>query len=129
MALEVVRATLLAKLATTEETPFGPETWVYKVKGKMFALLAWSETPLRVTLKCQPSHALALRTLYPAVTPGYYMNKAHWNTVLLDGSIPIVEIEDMMEASYQLVVAGLPKTERLALAAEAVRGDGTQTVK
>lgn len=115
MELDALRSALLNRVAVTEETPFGPDTLVYKVKGKMFALLAWRETPLRITLKCRPVQALALRERYAAVTPGYYMNKQHWNTVVLDGTIPAEEFGAMIEESYTLVVAGLPKAERQTL--------------
>ena len=88
MRLETLRTYLLKKKGATEECPFGPETLVFKVAGKMFALVAWEETPLRMTLKCDPDHALHLRANYKAVQPGYYMNREHWNTIALDGTIP-----------------------------------------
>ena len=116
MDLETLRASLLALSMTSEETPFGPEALVYKVCGKMFALIAWQESPLRITLKCDPVEALALRDQYPAILPGYYMNKRHWNTVYLDGSIEPVFLEKMVQDSYNLVVRGLPKTMRDELA-------------
>ncbi len=86
--LDSLRAYLLSKKGATEETPFGPDALVFKVMGKMFALLAWQSDPLRITLKCDPDDVLALRQQYAAVQPGYYMNNRHWNTVTLDGSIP-----------------------------------------
>jgi predicted DNA-binding protein (MmcQ/YjbR family) len=110
--LDAVTAYLLSKPGVTEERPFGPDTLVYKVMGKMFALLAWEATPLRVNLKCDPEHAMVLREIYPAVLPGYHMNKRHWNTVVLDGSIPEDEIRAMVDESYDLVVAGLKKSDR-----------------
>jgi predicted DNA-binding protein (MmcQ/YjbR family) len=116
MPLDELRAYLLAKPATTEEEPFGPGALVYKVKGKMYALVAWQETPLSVNLKCNSMRALALREQYAAVTPGYHMNKQHWNTVLLDGSIPQDEFEALIDHSYELVVKGLPKAQRDKLA-------------
>ncbi len=75
MELETLRAYLLEKKGSTEERPFGPEAMVFKVMGKMFALVAWEEIPLRITLKCDPDDALALRDQYKAVQPGYYMSK------------------------------------------------------
>ena len=115
MKLDTLRTHLLAKKATTEETPFGPEALVFKVVGKMFALIAWEESPLSITLKCDPDLALTLRNQYKAVQPGYHMNKKHWNTITLDSSIPDDEILGMMDHSYNLVVSGLKKTDRQKL--------------
>lgn len=115
MNLDTLSTYLLHKKGTTEERPFGPEALVYKVMGKMFALVAWEERPLRVTLKCDPEHALALRDMYAAVQPGYHMNKQHWNTVTLDGSVPQDEVLAMIDHSYELVVKGLKKADRLQL--------------
>lgn len=109
MTLEVLREHLLALPGAVEDYPFGPEHLVCKVGGKMFALIALADAPLRVNLKCDPEHAEVLRGYYPAVRPGYHMNKRHWNTVVLDGSIPADEILSMAEDSYRLVVASLPK--------------------
>jgi predicted DNA-binding protein (MmcQ/YjbR family) len=106
---ESFRAYCLAKSAVTEGSPFGPDHIVFKVKGKMFALLALDEVPTRVNLKCDPDVALDLRDRYEQVMPGYHMNKKHWNTVLLDGVIPEREIREMIDHSYGLVVASLPK--------------------
>jgi predicted DNA-binding protein (MmcQ/YjbR family) len=107
------RAYCLAKSAATEGSPFGPDHIVFKVKGKMFALLALDEVPTRVNLKCDPDLALDLRDRYEQVEPGYHMNKKHWNTVLLDGVIPEREVLKMIDHSYELVVASLPKGKRL----------------
>ena len=111
-SVDELRHYLLAKKGVTEEQPFGPDVLVFKVLGKMFALLAWQDAPLRITLKCDPDDALALRQQYAAVQPGYHMNKRHWNTVILDGSIPQTEILAMIDDSYALVVAGLKKSQR-----------------
>ncbi|MCB0060800.1 MAG: MmcQ/YjbR family DNA-binding protein [Caldilineaceae bacterium] len=110
--LDTLRAYLLAKRETTEERPFGPDALVFKVVGKMFALVAWQASPLRISLKCEPHLAEMLRTTYAAVQPGYHMNKRHWNTVLLDGSIAEAEIKEMIDASYALVAKGLKKADR-----------------
>ena len=112
MELKYLQELLLQKDAAVEETPFGPEALVYKVMGKMFALVAWEANPLRITLKCDPDLALALRDQYPAVTPGYHMNKKHWNTVILDDSIPEKQFLDLIDESYTLVVKGLKKADR-----------------
>lgn len=112
MELKTVTSWLLAKKGATEETPFGPDALVYKVMGKMFALVAWEEDPLAISLKCEPGQALFLRDLYPAVRPGYHMNKKHWNTVTLDGTIPEDEVRGMIDDSYDLVVKSLTRALR-----------------
>ncbi|RMF01693.1 MAG: MmcQ/YjbR family DNA-binding protein [Chloroflexi bacterium] len=117
MILDSVKDYLLAKPGATEGRPFGPEALVFKVMGKMFALVSWQEDPLRINLKCDPDLALTLRAQYPAVLPGYHMNKKHWNTLVLDGTIPQDEVWSMMDHSYQLVVQSLKKAERQQLAA------------
>jgi predicted DNA-binding protein (MmcQ/YjbR family) len=91
-----------------EDFPFGESVGVYKVGGKMFAILDADS----VSLKCDPGYAMALREQYPAVTPGYHLNKRHWNSVRLDGSVPGEALEDWIEESYGLVVAGLPRAQR-----------------
>lgn len=117
MDLPAVKIYLLAKPGTTEEIPFGPDTFVYKVMGKMFALVAWAESPLRITLKCDPADALALREMFDAVQPGYHTNKRHWNTITLDGEVSDDELRAMINDSYALVVQGLPKKVQRELAA------------
>ena len=102
--------------AGAEETyPFNPETSVFKVGGKMFALSRLGEESLRVSLKCEPRLAEALREAHAAVIPGYHLNKQHWNTVILDGSLSDEAVQSMIEDSYDLVVSKLPKAERTAL--------------
>jgi predicted DNA-binding protein (MmcQ/YjbR family) len=99
-----------------EETfPFNPETSVFKVGGKMFALSQLGGESLRVSLKCEPRLAEALREEHGAVIPGYHLNKRHWNTVILDGSLPDGTVREMIEDSYDLVVSKLPRAERTAL--------------
>ncbi len=120
MNLQELTGYLLAKSGATEETPFGPEALVYKVMGKMFALVAWENDPLTVTLKCEPGQALFLRDMYAAVRPGYHMNKRHWNTVTLDDTIPPPELLGMIDDSYDLVVSSLTRPQREELA----RGPG-----
>jgi predicted DNA-binding protein (MmcQ/YjbR family) len=94
---------------TTEEFPFRPGLSVFKVSGKVFALTPLEDRPLRVSLKCEPALAEQLRDTYSAIRPGYHLNKRHWNTVNVDGSLPDRLVLDMIEDSYDLVVAGLPK--------------------
>jgi predicted DNA-binding protein (MmcQ/YjbR family) len=88
---------------------------VFKVGGKMFALSRLGEEPLRVSLKCDPQLAEALREAHEAVIPGYHLNKRHWNTVIIDGSLPETTIAEMVEDSYDLVVSGLAEVERRRL--------------
>ena len=112
MTADALRRWCLERPGAAEEFPFGPNTSVFKVAGKMFALSALESRPLRVSLKCEPELAEQLRATYPAVAPGYHLNKRHWNTVTLDGSIPDRTVLDMVEDSYDLVVAGMPRSTR-----------------
>jgi predicted DNA-binding protein (MmcQ/YjbR family) len=112
MDFESLRTYLLSKPEAVEDFPFDMTTLVLKVGGKMFAALVINDQPLRVNLKCDPVKAELLREKYPAVKPGYHMNKKHWNTVVLDGSVPEDEIRAMVDESYALVVKGLPKKGR-----------------
>ncbi len=100
---------------SSETFPFGPETSVFKVAGKMFAVSRLAERPLRVSLKCEPLLAEQLRDAHPSVLPGYHLNKRHWNTVVIDGSLPAQMVREMIEDSYDLVVSQLPLAHRRAL--------------
>ena len=115
MEIEKLQSYLLNKKGSFEEFPFGPEVMVYKVMGKMFALVFWGESLLRINLKCDPDLAMHFRAMYKAITPGYHMNKRHWNTITLDGSISDKEIFSMIDDSYNLVVKGLKKADRKKL--------------
>ena len=115
MDYPAARSYLLSRPETIEDSPFGPDVAVFKIKGKMFATLGIEKGVARTNLKCDPDEAQALRDIFSGVLPGYHMNKKHWNTVLLDGSVPDFEIERMMDRSYGLVVKGLRKVEREAL--------------
>ncbi len=108
MDIESFRQFCLSKKGVTEELPFGEDTLVFKVMGKMFALTDL-ELFESVNLKCDPEEAILLREQYPAVQPGYHMNKKHWNTILMDGSIGDRLLAQWITDSYQLVVSGLPK--------------------
>ncbi|MGW0963589.1 MmcQ/YjbR family DNA-binding protein [Streptomyces gelaticus] len=114
MTPQQLRAFCLEFNASAEEFPFGPETSVFKVLGKMFALSALDARPLTVNLKCDPDEAVQLRERYDAVVPGWHMNKRHWNTVTVSG-VPDRVLRELIEDSYDLVVAGLPKADRLRL--------------
>ncbi|HDJ33219.1 MAG TPA: MmcQ/YjbR family DNA-binding protein [Bacteroidetes bacterium] len=107
MNLEEIREYCLGKKDVTEEFPFDESTLVFKVGGKMFALLNL-ENPHSVNLKCDPEKAVILREQYPAVLPGYHMNKKYWNTVMLDGSIPGGLIRQWIDHSWNEVVKSLP---------------------
>jgi predicted DNA-binding protein (MmcQ/YjbR family) len=100
---------------SSETFPFGWEVSVFKVAGKMFALSRLKGDPLSVSVKCDPVLAEQLRATYPAITAGYHLNKRHWNTIVLDGSLADVLIADMIEDSYDLVVSKLPRARRQAL--------------
>ena len=96
-----------------EDFPFGPEHSVFKVEGKLFAISALKGSPLKVSLKCEPELAEQLRASFPsAIAPGYHLNKRHWNTVTLDGSVPDAMVRDMVEDSYDLIVAAMPRAVR-----------------
>ena len=110
-----LRTHCLSFPGSSETFPFGPQTSVFKVAGKMFAVSRLAESPLRVSLKCDPLLAEELREAHTAVLPGYHLNKRHWNTVILDGSLPERMVKDMVEDSYDLVVSRLPAARRRAL--------------
>jgi predicted DNA-binding protein (MmcQ/YjbR family) len=115
MDRETVRAFRLRLAGATEEFPFGPATAVFKVGGKIFAILGTEGAPASVSLKCDPFYGAAMREHYAAVRPGYHLNKRHWNTVVLDESIPHEVVREWLRDSYELVVAGLPKARRAVL--------------
>ncbi|MEU9191213.1 MmcQ/YjbR family DNA-binding protein [Streptomyces sp. NPDC048484] len=136
MTPQELRSLCLSFNATVEDFPFNPETSVFKVLGKVFALSALQARPLKVNLKCDPEDAVRLRGEYEGlIAPGYHMNKRHWNTVTVgttglvgtagtgtgtgtgtgDGGLPDRLVRELVEDSYDLVVAGLPRAERLRL--------------
>jgi predicted DNA-binding protein (MmcQ/YjbR family) len=98
-----------------ETFPFGSNTSVFKVAGKMFALSQLGADSLRVSIKCEPQLAQALREAHAEVLPGYHLNKRHWNTVIIDGSLPEQMVKNLVEDSYDLVVEQLPVSRRQAL--------------
>lgn len=110
----------LSMTGAYEDFPFGPDVAVLKVKGKMFALLPLDESPQSISLKCDPVEAAILRQNYESVTPGYHLNKKHWNTVTVDGEIEDERVKEMMEDSYILVRQKLKKVDRLALEKEEI---------
>ena len=112
MNLDRLRSYLLDKPKAVEEFPFDTVTLVVKVCGKMFALISTDQKPLRMNLKCLPEKAEVLREQYPAIIPGYHMNKRHWNTLVIDRSLSDTLIYGLIDESYELVVQGLPKANR-----------------
>ncbi|MFE0135252.1 MmcQ/YjbR family DNA-binding protein [Streptomyces sp. NPDC059037] len=115
MTPQELRTFCLSFNAAVEEFPFNPDTSVFKVLGKMFALCHLDGRPLKVNLKCEPDMAVQLRAAHPEIVPGWHMNKRHWNTVTVDGELPDQQVRELIEDSYDLVVAGLPRAERLRL--------------
>jgi len=104
-----------AKPGSAEDYPFGDEVAVFKVAGKMFALVSLGAPPGSVSLKCDPELAVELRARYRAITAGYHLSKRHWNTIALDGSVPEDELLDLIDHSYELVVEGLTRAQRARL--------------
>jgi predicted DNA-binding protein (MmcQ/YjbR family) len=111
-----LRRCCLGQRGAVEDFPFGPETSVFKVGGKVFAISALGRTPLEVSVKCEPELAVDLRASYTAIRPGYHLNKRHWNTLTLDRTLPDQLVHDLVEDSYDLVVSALPKRTRTQLA-------------
>ena len=115
MNLAALRTHCLAKAGTTEERPFGPDTLVFKVMNKMFALCGDEPQPAFVNLKCDPDDALALRAQFEGIKPGYHMDKRLWNSVYLVDDVPDGLIFELIDDSYELIVASLPKKARKKL--------------
>lgn len=113
MDIESIREYCLGLAPGVEETfPFGPDDLVFKYAGKMFLLLSLDAAPASLNAKCAPERAVALRERYDAIRPGYHMNKQHWNTIILDGSVPDHLIEELIGHSLDLVIKKLPKKLR-----------------
>jgi predicted DNA-binding protein (MmcQ/YjbR family) len=113
--IEYLREYCLRKNGVTESFPFGDSTLVFKVKEKIFLLVSIVSSPLQFNVKCDPEKAEELRDRYPDIRPGYHMNKKHWNTVLITGSIPERLLKEMIDESYTLVIRSLPAKERARL--------------
>ena len=112
MNAESIRKYALALPGAQESFPFGETTLVFRVKEKIFLLVALDADPLQFNAKCDPEKAMELREAYDAVKPGYHMNKKHWNTIIIDGSISSKLIKEMIDDSYNLIVQSLPKKIR-----------------
>ena len=117
MSPDELRRLCLSMPAAAEEFPFGAEVSVFKVEGKIFALSRLHAEPLQVSVKCEPALAEQLRLTYPAIRAGYHLNKRHWNTITLDGSLEDRLVHDMVEDSWDLVVDKLPAAKRESLRA------------
>lgn len=117
MDLHGLRGYCLSKPGTTEERPFGPDTLVFKVMGRMFALAGDELQPEYVNLKCDPDDAMFFRSRFEGIKPGYHMNKRLWNSVYLVSDVPETLIRELIDDSYELVVAGLTRKAKDELAA------------
>ena len=115
MNIEQIREFCLKKKGVTEEFPFDEETLVFKVVGKIFLLASLEAIPLQINLKCDPEKAINLREEYESVQPGYHMNKKHWNTIIIEETIPNAKLFEWIDESYNLVVAGLKKSDKKRL--------------
>lgn len=112
MNIEELRDYCLIKTNVEETFPFGPDTIVYKVNGKMFLLCGFEHDPLSFNVKCDPEKAIELREHYSCVQPGYHMNKQHWNTIVCDGSVPDKLLKEWIDHSYELISAGSKKSSK-----------------
>lgn len=115
MSASPIESACLRLPGAVKEFPFGEETAVFKVGGKIFAIGRLSGEPPSVSLRCEPELALRLRAEHPAIAPGYHLNKRHWNTVTVDGSLPEAMLIELIEDSYDLVVESLTRAARAAL--------------
>lgn len=123
MDIQSIREYCFRKAGVTEGFPFTEETLVFKVMDKLFLLAAIEAIPLQFNIKCEPEEAIERRERFEAVTPGYHMDKRHWITVKLDGSIPEKEVLVWIDRSYALVAAGLPKKLQAELASQSSAQD------
>ena len=112
MTRTVLEKYLLSKVGAKKEFPFGEDVAVYKVMNKMFALVGEKNNNISINLKCLPEDTLGYREIYNCVTPGYHMNKKHWNSILVDGEMKDAILKDMIDDSYLLVVAKITKKEK-----------------
>lgn len=112
MHIEMIREYCLSMKNVKETFPFDEHTLVFKVMGKMFALIGLNDDPLRINLKCDPERALQLRDEFEEIMPGYHMSKVHWNTIILQGKITWPLLKSLIDHSYELIVASLPKKLR-----------------
>ncbi len=109
ITLEEIRNHCLKKEKVTEDLPFDVSTLAFRIGGKIFLLTDIDAEILSINLKCDPQKAIELRDNYPEIRPGYHMNKRHWNTVLCEGNLPRTMILELIDHSYGLVLASLPR--------------------
>lgn len=112
MNIESISEYCRRKKGVTEDFPFDEDTLAIRVMNKIFLLASLEKVPLQINLKCDPEHAIELRERYDSVQPGFHMNKSHWNTVVIDGSIPNSELKEMIDHSYEQVIKGLKKADK-----------------
>lgn len=112
MDIKTLKDYCISKKGAYEDFPFGPDVLVIKVQSKMFALISQRNNKVNVSLKCDPILAKDFRQQYESITPGYHLNKQHWNTIALDGTVPDSELLWMIDHSYELVVKNLSKSEK-----------------
>ncbi len=112
MNLEELREYCISKKGVEETLPFGPDTLVFKVMGKAFLLTGFENNPVQFNVKCNPEKAIELRERYSCVLQGYHMNKKHWNTIIVDGSVSSQLLQEWITDSYHLVVESLTKKEK-----------------
>lgn len=115
MDLQLLSRYCLSQKGSLEDYPFGNDILVIKVVSKMFALISNQNNQLKISLKCDPFIAESLRQQYASITPGYHLNKNHWNTILIDGTLSEQELCKMIDHSYELVFKGLKKSEKDAI--------------
>lgn len=120
MQFEALKEYLLKKTETTLDFPFGDDVYVFKVKGKMFALIGWKEGEMNMNLKCEPDEGAALRDIFSSIKPGYHMNKRHWITVYFESKAygpppPVGEIERLIDNSFNLVVSKMTKKDQQSI--------------
>jgi len=112
MNIESLRDYCLSKHGAKETLPFGPDTIVYKVGDKAFLIVGFDQEDLRFNVKCDPELAVELREQHSCVLPGWHMNKKHWNTIVVDGSVPVRQLREWIDHSYDLVVKSLPQRKK-----------------
>jgi predicted DNA-binding protein (MmcQ/YjbR family) len=112
MNIESISDYCRKKKGVTEDFPFDEDTLAIRVMNKIFLLASLEKIPLQINMKCDPEYAVELRERYDSVQPGFHMNKSHWNTVVIDGSIPNSELKEMIDHSYEQVVKGLKKSDK-----------------
>ncbi len=112
MNIETLQHYCLSKPGAEETLPFGPDTLVYKVNNKVFLLTGLDSEDLRFNVKCEPDKAVELREEFSCVLPGFHMNKRHWNTIVVDGSVSTQQLQEWIDHSYDLVANGSPKKKK-----------------